>query len=77
MKHGVNLAALLLAMSVLAVAASIKLVNNAATGRPGQFAEEEIQREAVARGMTCSDGVEATRIELAVSKEDKLPGTRA
>ncbi len=68
MRPVVTLTALLLLLSVPAVSASIELVNDAATGGPGKFAAEEIQREAVARGGTLSDGAGATRIELAVVK---------
>jgi hypothetical protein len=45
-------AQLLVALSVPASAASLELTNDSATAGPGQFAAEEIRREAAARGMT-------------------------
>lgn len=63
------LSALLVALSVSASAASLQLANDAATGGPGQFAVEEIRREAGARGMTLGAGADATRVALTVEKE--------
>jgi hypothetical protein len=62
------LTALVVAMSVPAVARNFELVNDPATGGPGRFAMEEIRREAGARGMTLGDGAQATRIALTVGK---------
>jgi hypothetical protein len=42
------------------------LTNDAATGRPGEFAVQEIRRAAEARGMTSGDDASATRIVLTV-----------
>ncbi len=63
-----RLSALLVAFSVSAAAASLQLANDAATGGPGQFAVEEIRREAGARGMTLGEGADATRVALTVEK---------
>ena len=63
------LTALIVALSVPALAASLELVNTPATGGPGKFAAEEIRREAAAKGMTLGDDATATRIVLTVEKE--------
>jgi hypothetical protein len=63
------LTALIVALSVPALAASLELANDPATGRPGKFAVEEICREVEACGMTLGDDANATRIELTVGKE--------
>ena len=63
------LTALIVALSVPALAASLELVNDPATGGPGKFAAEEIRREAAAKGMTLGDDANATRIVLTVEKE--------
>jgi hypothetical protein len=69
MKYAVTLnAALIVALSVPAVAGSLELANDPATGRPGKFAVEEIRREAKARGMTLGDEAHATRVALTVEK---------
>ena len=57
---------LLSALSFSALAASIDLITDPATGGPGQFAAEEIRREAVAKGMTLGDDPAATRVSLLV-----------
>ena len=70
MKLAVTLStALIVALSVPAVAGSLELANDAATGGPGKFAVEEIRREAEVRGMTLGDDANATRIVLTVGKE--------
>jgi hypothetical protein len=56
------------AFAASAVAASLDLVNDPATGGPGKFAAAEIQREAAARGMTLGDDAQTTRIYLRVEK---------
>ena len=71
MKHTLAiLAALIVALSVPALAANLELANDPATGGPGKFAVEEIRRQAEAHGMTLGDDAKATRIELAVGKGD-------
>jgi hypothetical protein len=67
-KTSLFLTGLLLAR-LAALAANIDLANEPATGRPGQFAAEEIRREASARGMTLGNDARATRIALTVGKE--------
>lgn len=52
-----------------ALAGSLDLVNEPATGGPGEFAAAEIRREALAHGMTLGDDVNAIRIVLTVGKE--------
>ena len=59
----------LLLAPLAALAASLELVNDPATGGPGKFAAEEIRREALARGMTSGDDAGAIRIALTVGKE--------
>lgn len=59
---------LLSAFSLSALAASLEITHDSATGGPGQFAAEEIRREAVAKGMTLGDDPAATRIALVVEK---------
>ena len=54
-----------------ALAASLVLPNDAATGAPGKFAVEEIRREAAAKGMTLGDDPQATRVSLSVEKDGK------
>ena len=51
-----------------AMAASLVLSNDPATGGPGKFAAEEIRREAVAHGMTLGDDATATRVAVTVGK---------
>jgi len=51
-----------------ALAASLSLSNDAATGGPGKFAAEEIRREAAAKGLTVGAEAKATRIALTVEK---------
>jgi hypothetical protein len=58
----------LLLAPLAALAGSLELTNDPATGKPGMFAVEEIRREALARGMTLGAGAGATRIALAVGK---------
>jgi len=59
----------LLLAPLAALAGSLELANDPATGGPGKFAVEEIRREALARGMTLGDEAGATRIALTVGKE--------
>ena len=54
-----------------ALAASLVLSNDPATGGPGRFAAEEIRREAAAKGMTLGDDSQATRVSLSVEKDGK------
>jgi hypothetical protein len=61
------LATLLLA-PLTALAGSLELVNDPATGGPGRFAAEEIRREAKARGITLGNDANATRIVLTAEK---------
>lgn len=68
------LTALVAALSAHAPAASIELLNDAASGGPGKFAAEEIRREAAARGLALGDDASAIRISLAVAKEGKATG---
>ncbi|MEI7945545.1 MAG: carbohydrate-binding family 6 protein [bacterium] len=56
------------ALSLSALAASIDLTNDPATGGPGKFAVEEIRREAMAHGMILGADADATRIALVVEK---------
>jgi hypothetical protein len=65
------LTALLLA-PLAALAASLELVNDPATGGPGKFAAEEIRREAAAKGVTLGDDSKATRIALTVGKDGNV-----
>jgi hypothetical protein len=64
------LTALLLA-PLAALAASLDLANDPATGKPGKFAAEEIRREAAAKGMALGEDANATRISITVGKEGK------
>ena len=63
--------ALIVALAVPATAGSLELANDPATGRPGTFAEEEIRREATAKGTALSKDANATRIAITVEKDDK------
>jgi hypothetical protein len=65
-----TLAGLLLA-SLATPAASLNLLNDAATGEPGKFAAAEIRREASAKGLAVSDDAKATRIAITVEKDGK------
>lgn len=65
------LTALIVALSVPAVAESLQLVNDPATGGPGKFAAEEIRREAKAKGMALDEGTNATRLGLTLEKDGK------
>jgi hypothetical protein len=64
-----RIAALTVVLCLPAAAASLDLMNDAATGGPGKFAAEEIRREAVAKGIPLGDEAKATRIALTVGKE--------
>ena len=61
-----RMAILSLFISAPAMAASLHLANDAATGGPGKFAAEEIRREAAAQGMTLGKDANATRIALTI-----------
>ena len=61
--------AVMVALSASALAASLQLANDPATGEPGKFAAEEIRREATARGLTLGDDATATHVRLTVEKE--------
>jgi hypothetical protein len=63
-----TLLATLLPAPLTALAGSIELVNNPATGAPGKFAAEEIRREARARGIAIGAAATATRVVLSVEK---------
>lgn len=65
------LASLVLALSVLAMDASLQLTNDPSTGEPGKFAAEEIRREAKAKGMTLGNGAKAIRISITVEKNTR------
>ena len=70
-----RMVALNIAFSVAALAASLELANDPATAGPGQFAAEEIRREASARGLTLAGAADnpmtnAMRIVLAVDASD-------
>ncbi len=54
-----------------AMAASLELKNDPATGEPGKFAAAEIRRAATAKGMTLGEEARATRVVLTVQKEAK------
>lgn len=61
--------ALFLLITAPAIAASLELSNDPATGGPGMFAAAEILREAKANGMTLDHATNATRVALTVGKE--------
>ncbi len=65
------LTALMVALSVPAMAAGLELASDPATRGPGKFAVEEIRREAVAHGMTLGDDAQGTRIVLTIGKDGK------
>ena len=54
-----------------ALAASLNLANDPATGGPGKFAGEEIRREASAKGMTLGEDAATTPVALTVDKDAK------
>ncbi len=58
------------------MAANLDLTNDPATGRPGKFAEEEIRREAAAKGMVLSKDANAIRIAITLEKDDKASAQR-
>ena len=51
------------------MAADLDLAKDLATGKPGEFAEAEIRREAAAKGLALGTGANATRIRLTAMKE--------
>ena len=67
-RYNVALFTTLLLAPQTALAASLELTNDPATGRPGKFAADEIRREALARGLTMGGGTDATRIALTIGK---------
>ncbi|MCX7887604.1 MAG: glycoside hydrolase family 20 zincin-like fold domain-containing protein [Verrucomicrobiae bacterium] len=60
---------ILLLAPLAALAGSLELVNDPATGAPGRFAAEEIRREAQARGITLRNDAAATRVVLTVEQQ--------
>ena len=54
-----------------ALAASLSLSHDAATGGPGKFAAEEIRRASTAQGITFGDDASATRVTLSVEPDAK------
>ena len=70
MRHA-PLTALFIVFSAPAMAASLYLTNNVQTGEPGNFAAEEIRREANAKGMALRDDATATRVVLTVETNGK------
>jgi hypothetical protein len=65
--------AVLLLAPLAALAGNFELVYDPATGGPGRFAIDEIQREAAVIGMTMGNDATATRIVLTVGKDGKAP----
>jgi hypothetical protein len=59
------------ALLLTKLAAGLELANDSTTGEPGKFAAAEIRREAAARGVTFAEYAKATRISLAIAKNDK------
>jgi hypothetical protein len=59
------------AFSAPAMAASLHLTSDPATGKPGNFAADEIRREAAAKNMALRDDAKATRVVLSVETEGK------
>lgn len=77
MNHTLGLlTALMVALSVPALAGSLALTNDPATGGPGKFAADEICREARARGMTLGEDTNATRISITI-EEDAQAGEQS
>jgi hypothetical protein len=66
-----HIAALILLGVVPAMAGSLELSFDAATGAPGNFAAEEIRREAAAKGMALGGDAKATRISITVETDTK------
>ena len=64
-------AVMIFALSFPAIAASLELATDSATGAPGKFATEEIRREAATKGIILNSEGNATRIALTVFKEGK------
>ncbi len=72
MFHIVACAALVsLAFSGPAMAAEIQFSVAKSAGQPGQFAADEIRREAAAQGLTIGDAAQATRVFISVEQDDK------
>ena len=68
---GCLVAALIVVLSLPAVAAGLDLTNDPSTGQPGKFAVEEIRREATAKGITLGNDGKTTRVALTVAKDAK------
>jgi hypothetical protein len=68
-----RMAFLVLAFGASAMAASLDLAIDPASGGPGKFAAEEIRREAAAKGLTLGDDPSGTRVALTVVKDGKAP----
>jgi hypothetical protein len=56
-------------IAVPAMAASLDLASDPATGGPGKFAAEEIRRAAAAQGITLGEDSRATSTAISVEKE--------
>jgi len=76
MKHTLAVFTVLMLAPLAAMAASLDLVNDPATGGPGKFAAEEIHREAAAKGLTLGEDAQATRVALTVEKGDAAQSYR-
>ena len=70
---GVLLAALFTGhfVATAALATSLNLANDPATGGSGKVAAEEIRREASAKGMTLGEDAATTRVALTVDRDAK------
>ncbi len=64
------LAAVIL-IEAAAMAATVSLTTDPATGGPGKFAAEEIRREAAAKGMKLGDDAHTVRIAIALARDGK------
>jgi hypothetical protein len=69
MKNIPALVGLLVALSNPTGAANFSLANDPATGAPGDFAAEEIRREAVAKGLSEADDASTLHISLTVGND--------
>ena len=69
-----HIVALFLLGAVPAMAASLELSLDVATGGPGEFAAEEIRREAAAKGMALGGDAKATRISITVETDARAAG---
>lgn len=69
-----TLLAALLLVPLAAMAASLDLANDPATGGPGKFVTEEIRREAAAKGVALGKDARVTCVALTVGKEGVAQG---